>query len=67
LKNPNWEHAKQVARDIMDEKIRYHESLFDEGFRNVHITLSSPIKTYNEILNPLLKHLKEVRKEIESL
>jgi hypothetical protein len=48
------------------KKIKYHESLFDKGFKDVHIVLSSR-KTYNEILNPLLKHLIEVRKEIEKL
>lgn len=67
IKKPNWEHAKQIAIDIIEEKIKYHESLFDKGFKDIHIALSSPIKTYNDILNPLLNNLKEVRKEIEKL
>jgi hypothetical protein len=59
--------AKRHALISINEKIKYHESLFDKGFKDVHIVLTSPIKTYNEILNPLLKHLIEVRKEIEKL
>jgi hypothetical protein len=45
---------------MINEKIKYHESLFDKGFKDVHIVLTS--KTYNEILNPLLKHLINVKK-----
>jgi len=59
--------AKQCALIAVDELIKYHESLFDKGFKEVHIALSSPIKTYNDILNPLLKELRELKEEIEKL
>jgi len=59
--------SKKCALYAIDLKIKYHESLFDKGFKDVHIAMSSPIKTYNQILNPLLKHLLEVKKEIEQL
>ena len=59
--------AKQCALITVDEVIKYHESLYNEGFKDVHIALSSPIKTYNDILNPLLKYWKEVKQEIEKL
>lgn len=57
--------AKQCALITIDEKIKYHESLFDKGFNQVHIALSSPIKTYLDIMNPMLNHLREVKKEVE--
>jgi hypothetical protein len=38
---------------------KYHESLFDKGFKDVHIVLTSPIIQWN--LEPLLKHLIEVQ------
>ena len=56
-----------VALLVIDEKIKYHESLFDKGFKDVHIALSSPIKTYNDILNPLLKELHKLKEEITKL
>jgi len=59
--------AKQCALISIQEKIAYHESLFDKGFKDVHIALSSPIKTYVDILNPSLDHLKQVKLEIEKL
>jgi len=62
-----WEEAKQCALIAVDEVIKYHESLYNEGFKDVHIALSSPIKTYNDILNPLLKYWKEVKQEIDKL
>ena len=52
---------KTVALLVIDKKIKYHESLFDKGFKDVHIALSSPIKTYNDILNPLLKELHKLK------
>ena len=61
------ENAKLRALFIIDEKIQYHESLFDKGFKDVHIALSSPIKTYLDIMNPMLKYLQEVKREIEKL
>ena len=61
------EKAKKRALIAIDEKILYHESLFNKGFKDVHIALSSPIKTYNEILNPSLKDLQELKKEVEKL
>jgi hypothetical protein len=59
--------SKECALIAVDELIKYHESLYNEGFKDVHIALSSPIKTYNDILNPLLKYWKEVKQEIELL
>jgi hypothetical protein len=59
--------AKQCALIAVDEVIKYHESLYNKGFKDVHIALSSPIKTYNDILNPLLKYWEEVKQEIEKL
>ena len=59
--------AKQCALISIKEKIAYHESLFDKGFKDVHIALSSPIKTYLDIMNPILNHLLEVKQEIEKL
>ena len=61
------EAAKQCALIAVDEIINYHESLYNEGFKDVHIALSSKIKTYNDILNPLLKYWQEVKQEIENL
>jgi hypothetical protein len=61
------EAKKQCALIAVDEVIKYHESLYNKGFKDVHIALSSPIKTYNDILNPLLKYWKEVKQEIEKL
>lgn len=54
----------KLALLVIDEKIKYHESLFDKGFNKVHIALSSPIKTYNEIMNPSLEYLKKIKEEI---
>jgi len=59
--------AKQCALIHINEKIAYHESLFDKGFKDVHIAISSPVKTYVDILNPALEHLKKVKTEIENL
>jgi len=59
--------AKQCALIAVNEIIKYHESLFDKGFKDIHIALSSPIKTYLDIMNPLLKHLIEVREELKNL
>lgn len=59
--------SKEYALIAVDEIIEYHESLYNKGFKDVHIALSSPIKTYNDILNPLLKYLQEVKQEIEKL
>ena len=59
--------AKHFALISVDEIIKYHESLYNKGFKDVHIALSSPIKTYNDILNPLLKYWQEVKQEIEKL
>jgi hypothetical protein len=61
------EDAILCALIAVDGLIKYHESLYNEGFKDVHIALSSPIKTYNDILNPLLKYWKEVKQEIEKL
>jgi hypothetical protein len=36
--------AKRHALISINEKIKYHESLFDKGFKDVHIVLTSPIK-----------------------
>ena len=60
----DWGYDKQCALIVVDEIIKYHESLFDKGFKDVHIALSSPIKTYNDILNPSLKELHKLREEI---
>jgi hypothetical protein len=59
--------TKQCALIAVGEIIKYHESLYNKGFKDVHIALSSPIKTYNNILNPSLEYLLEVKKEIEKL
>lgn len=59
--------SKVYALIAINEIIKYHESLYNNGFKDVHIALSSPIKTYNDILNPLLKHLEQVKQEIERL
>ena len=61
------EFARQNAIICVDEIINYHNSLFNKGFKDVHIALSSPIKTYNDVLNPALKHWQEVKTEIEKL
>lgn len=63
----NIEGAKECALIVVDEIIKHHESLYNKGFKDVHIALSSPIKTYNDILNPLLKYWQEVKQEIEKL
>ena len=55
---------KTVALLVINEKIKYHESFFDKGFKEVHIALSSPIKTYSEIMNPSLEYLKKIKEEI---
>jgi hypothetical protein len=36
--------AKRHALISINEKIKYHESLFDKGFKDVHIVLTSPIR-----------------------
>jgi hypothetical protein len=59
--------AKQCALISIDEILEYHESLYNKGLKDVHIAISSPIKTYDDILNPLLKYWQEVRQEIEKL
>lgn len=59
--------TKQTALIAVEEIIKYHESLFEKGFKDVHIAISSPIKTYNDILNPLLKYWNEVKKELNKL
>ena len=59
--------AKQCALTAVDEILEYHESLYNKGLKDVHIAISSPIKTYDDILNPLLKYLQEVKQEIEKL
>ena len=59
--------CKKCSLIAVDEIIEYHNSLFDKGFKDVHIAISSPIKTYIDILNPLLKYWREVKQEIEKL
>lgn len=51
----------------VDEMINYHNSLFNKGFKDIHIALSSPIKTYSDILNPALNNLQQVKLEIQKL
>ena len=58
---------KQCVLICVDEMIDYHNSLFNKGFKDIHIALSSPIKTYNDVLNPALIYLQEVKTEIEKL
>ena len=59
--------SKQCALISIDEILEYHESLYNKGLKDVHIAISSPIKTYDDILNPLLKYWQEVKQEIEKL
>ena len=59
--------AKGCALIAVDEILLYHESLFDKGFKDVHIAPSSPILTYVDIMNPLLKYWQEVKSEIEKI
>ncbi len=61
------DHAIKCALIDVQNTIDYHESLFDNGFEDVHIALSSPVKTYIDILNPLLKWLQQVKTEIINL
>jgi len=58
---------KQCALICIDEKIKQHESLFNKGFKDVHIALSSPVKTYVDIMNKELEFLREIKTEIEKL
>ncbi len=62
-----YQEGIRCALIAVDEMIEYHNSLFDKGFKDVHIAISSPIKTYIDILNPLLKYLQEVKQEIQKL
>jgi GTP cyclohydrolase I len=62
-----YQESIQCALIAVNEVIKYHESLFDKGFKEVHIALSSPVKTYNDILNPLLNYWQSVKKQIELL
>jgi hypothetical protein len=59
--------AKQSALVTISEVISFHESLFDGGFRQVHIALSSPVKTYLDIMNPQLARIREIESEISKL
>ncbi len=59
--------AKIQSLLCVNEVINYHNSLFDKGFKDVHIALSSPVKTYLDIMNKELEYLKEVKIEIEKL
>ena len=59
--------AKRHSIITVNEIINYHESLYNKGLKDVYIELSSKIKIYNDVLNPSLKYLQEVKREIEKL
>lgn len=59
--------VKECALIAVDEIIEYHESLYNKGLKDVHIALSSPIKPYSDVLNPLLNYWQEVKQEIEKI
>lgn len=65
--NGHLDIAIELALQDVQNTIDYHKSLFDNGFKDVHIALSSPVKTYIDILNPLLKWLQQVKTEIINL
>lgn len=60
-------HAKKCALICVNQIIDYHNSLLDSGLKDVHMSLGSPVKQYNDILNPLLKYWNEVKQEIEKI
>ena len=59
--------AKKCAIIAVDDVIAHHEEMFDMGFKDVHIAMSSPIKTYIDIMNPILERLRRVKQAIETL
>lgn len=62
-----FEESKQCALISVDEILKHHDSLLDLGLKNVHMTLESPVKQYNDVLNPIREYWKNVKKEINKL
>lgn len=58
--------AKRAALIAVSEILEYHDSLLDSGLKNVHMTMESPVKQYNDVLNPLRNYLEEVKTEIHN-
>jgi hypothetical protein len=62
---PLFSHQKGCALMVVNNILKYHDSLFDEGLKDVAITAESPIRTVKDVLNPLRKYWKQVKVEIE--
>lgn len=58
--------AKQCAIICLDEKINYHNSLFEAGLKDVHQTMNTPKEIYNDVMNPKLNELKQIKEFIET-
>ena len=66
LEQVEWDIAVASALFLIEEKINYHDSLFDLGLKNVHQTMNTPVEMYNHVMNPSKKYLQQVKKEIEN-
>jgi hypothetical protein len=56
---------KEGALITIDEIIKYHNSLFELGLKNVYQTFNTPNQMYNDVLNPIKKYLLQIKHEIE--
>jgi len=55
---------KCIKAKLIQAQIDILNSLFDRGLKNVYQAMTSPINTYKDIINPLIK---ELQKELDSL
>jgi len=59
--------AKQCALISNKGKIDLLIELFDLGAKDIHQSLTTPVKLYSDVINPKLKELKNIQTEIENL
>jgi len=59
--------SKRCATIAINEIIKYHDSLFELGLKNVHQTMNTPTEIYNDVMNPQKDYLEQVKQEIEKI
>ena len=62
----DYELAKQCALILVDENVKMLKIVLDES-TDVYQSLNTPKKLCIDLLNPLLKYWREVKKEIKKL
>lgn len=55
---------KQIQIKVLRGKIEVLDSLFELGLKNVHQMVTTPVKIYNDVINPLKQELENQLKEL---